>query len=346
MKVLGVFRDLVPARMVVSIYQETQRRDITFSIIAEGRAVSTFNNARIPVLAEGDDTLSIFGDIRETLKRQDPDVLCIGCSWPINWELAFALCAREQNIPIVVIADIWGAVERLGGFTPDHALVIDDFEAKRLEQRGIHSQVIGDIASITDTSLPEASPALERFKSLQNTFATVLLVGDELSVITELAEITADCIRREDVPDSFAIIPRLVHPKQAKDPGVKDIVEDAYAKLGSLKIDLCEGLGTDALAANCNYTICSYSTPLRVALHRGKRVLSVHGPLCKSLLKQETGFETFPLVTQGIVAPLIIPSPLNSWNWKFLEGKARIWADAASFRPALAVEKFISLARK
>src|SRR6185369_7789823 len=103
------------AKVTLPILKEARNQGHEIVIVAEGRAVQVCTDAGWPLWITGTDELVQLEQksIEGVFKATSAQLLLIGCSAPINWELAFAQVAREFNIPVVAIEDIWGGLSRL-----------------------------------------------------------------------------------------------------------------------------------------------------------------------------------------------------------------------------------------
>lgn len=347
---LIVARDLMSARIQLPVINLMIKAGHRIHIIAEGRAISVFTEAGLTPFFTGDDSLAPFGDakVEARLREINPDALLIGCSAPINWELEFAKGARNQEIPVIAFSDIWGALKRLDGFVPDLALVIDEAEAQtvftnRLAKRAC---VIGDIASVVSTAIADKEKEALLDAAIKAK-KHVLIVGDDNDNVVEVVSTVVDCFsleKREDI----VIVPRLIHPKMANNPEVKPIVEKCNNLLWQHRVEKYDGISTDALAARCQYTAASFSTAIRIALHHGKRALSVRGEKSDKLLFRDTGLTVYPLVEQLVVPSIhtyagfgaMTHSDLQREKW---DARAKAWAETAKFRPEVAIEALLAL---
>ncbi len=358
MRVLSVLSGIMSARVTIPILTELKKKGVETPIIAEGRAVVVCKEKGWPLIVEGDDELKPYEveRARKDLRRIKPDVALVGTGLcPSNWEKRFAWVAgKELGLPVVAVEDIWGGVTRLEGFVPDWAFVMDEFSAKKIMMGSDGFKyppiVIGDIASITDTKISGTDRTNHDSKeagliATLSKYTLVLIVGDHLNNVLELVKIVAESIKLENHPDEFVVVPRLVHPKLVNDPNVTPILEEAKRLFKGLEVYHFDGISTDALAARCDYTATCFSTPLRIALHHGKRAISVQGPKSNKLMKDETGFDEYPLVTAGAVPALVEPARITEFDWKKYSPIARQWAEQAKFRPEEAVEVILSLVK-
>ena len=296
--ILFVLRDIMSARIALPIIKLALQY-LPVATIAEGKAVGICKEAGITLFLEGSHEQNPMSNAHQILFNLDPDVVCIGCSSPINWELTIAKEAHKQNIPVVALCDIWGCLGRLKGFVPELALVIDVDEAMKEVNAGRAESVaiIGDIASTTKIVLTR-----EKDRALRKVCAgktSVLIVGDHLDNVEEVASAVAQSIRLEPDPSKFVIFGSFVHPKLAGYPNVVPIlhkIEQMFDGLNFVKHQEL-GVNTDELAAFCDYTATAFSTPGRIAIHHGKRFLSVDGPKSRELQIRETGFDVNPLVS-------------------------------------------------
>lgn len=365
-KILQVYRDLMGAKVGLPIAKGLIESGIDMSTIAEGRAVGVCEENHFSMLYKGNDEQKSFGDPSvkaQLFAEEKPDALMIGCSSPTNWELELAEAAQGLGVPIIAVSDIWGALKRLSGITVDLALVIDEHEATRVTYKlWVQRQptmphvktavVIGDYASATNVSIPDSQKDLEeRLMKTVSERETILIVGDRNENIIELVEMVAMSVKMEKNPDDYVIIPRLLHPKflapGAEVPAaVKKILEDVNLLLTGLNVDSFDRttdgklvrLGTDAIAARAKYTVTAFSTPLRIAIHNGRRGVSVGGPISKMYMGEETSFSTYPLVDSNVVPELRAPTPFSAIGWEHLDLTARKWAEGAKFFPELGVQ--------
>src|SRR3989344_1646622 len=269
-KIVAVARDIMSARNMLPVIKMLLGMGIEISIIAEGQAIRILEEAGLPLLAKGDDTLTSFavshGDVRSVIQQISQDLILVGASSPINWEQELGVCAQAMGIPVVAFGDVWGAMSRFRPpFVPDLALVIDEYEAARVvaEGRARHARVIGDIASLGGASTqPSMSEEAGRLSALNKTYSTILVVPDSTDNALEVVEFISKSIRFTTDPDSFVVIPRLIHPKLAHEPGTAAIIERANDLLSGIHVEQFDGLPTDVIAAMAGYTATCLSTPL------------------------------------------------------------------------------------
>lgn len=344
-----VARDIMAATIQLPVIRELKRLGHEVSVFAEGRASSIFREAKIEpdICTKNSDVLANMSDIEifAIFTHLKPDVVCVGCSVPNNWESRFAACAREIRIPTVAFVDTWGAITRLGGVNVRTALTIDEYDGKCAQSSGFcdNYTVVGDIASTKVVSIPDDKLQALR-KLCDDAVKSVLIVGDHLSNVREVVWIVTDSIRQEEHPEKFPIFGSFVHPKLANEPGVKDILAKVRHQLLGLNfIDHREiGVSTDQLAAFCDITATSFSTPLRIALFSGKQAISVSGSLSLDLMERETGSYGHPLVRQEVVDGLHHPTKL--WRNQFNSIRACHWANNSRFNPEAAVEAILRVA--
>ncbi|MBI4160527.1 MAG: hypothetical protein HY506_01310 [Candidatus Yanofskybacteria bacterium] len=305
---------------------------------------------------------------------------------PSNWELEFALIAEKFGIPIVAVEDIWGGLSKLKDVVPDLTLIMDNsmeesiqrstrrrnnmllFDAvgsgnreyekeavnrvvteekedlERYRSLSRHWCIIGDIASTVDAGAPPDKLAM--FNETIQDKTSVLIVGDHLDNVLELVEMVVASIKLEKKPGDFIIVTRLVHPKLVNDPSVAPTLEAAKRLLEGLVVNRFDGISTDALAARCNYTCTCYSTPLRIAIHHGQRAISVQGPKSNKLMKDETGFDEYPLVTAGTIPALTEPTRISLLDWRRRDPIARQWVEQTKFRPEAGAEAIVQLVKR
>ncbi|MEA1929453.1 MAG: hypothetical protein U9M92_00990 [Patescibacteria group bacterium] len=346
MKTLAIFRDLMPTKMALPILNELRKRGNTVFAITEGQAAAHCKQTRAieSVLLEGNNSLAPVksSEITRILGNVGPDVLIIGCSCPINWELQFAKVARRRGIPVVAIEDIWGDLSRLGDFIPDLALTIDNLGHGT---RAGNSQAIGDIASaVNPAASNDAQEQVNRLEALARDKTTVLIVADHTSNALEIVELVAKSVRLEEDPGQFVITHSLVHPKLTKTEAASEILRPAEQLLAGLTVDQFGGLSTDTRAVHCHYTVAAFTTPLRIALHNGRRAVSVSGPKSLELLWSETGFRQYPLVALEAIPEMNQPASLSNYDWESLDRTGRAWAERARFRPeaGAAIESLVT----
>lgn len=341
-KVLGVFRDLMSAKIGLPILQAVQKEDVEIFLVVEGLAVGLGKESGLKILTEGDNGLSPLDNAHLLIKETDPDIVCIGCSSPINWELQFAKLARELQIPVVACEDIWGGLSRLKNFNPDLALVMDNRSSWQVQTKKYC--VVGDIAStinppISDDQQIEAT----RLETITKEKTVIMVVGDHTRNALEILELVANSVRLENQPDQFVITYSLVHPKLVGTHEGDQILKPAEQILAGLAVDQFSGLSTDMRTIRCNITVSTFSTPLRIALHHGQRAISAMGPLSQALMEEETGFSIYPLVENGTIPLLNQPRKLSEIDWPMYESVGTKWAELAKLRPEVGAEAILRL---
>ncbi len=331
------------AKVALPILAEAKVQGNDVAIVAEGRATTICEESGLVLLIRGTDELQQFGhsQVSQVLNDYVPDVLLIGLSAPINWELEFAQVARGFKVPVVAIEDIWGGLTRLNGFVPDLALVMDSL-AKRLAEsykRVLNCEIIGDIASTIKPVIPENKLGeAGRMRTLHDEGKKIILiVGDHTQNVLEIVDLVTASVRLEPNPSNFVVTHSLVHPKLVGTPEGDAILEPATRLLKGLRVEQFGGLSTDARAARAHYTATCFSTPLRIALHHGQRAISVMGPISKALLKKETGTHSYPLAASGVVPALIEPSMFDAFLWSAHDRLRRNWIEESRFQPAKAI---------
>ncbi len=336
-----VVRDIMAARITLPVIMKLRGLGFEIVVIAEGKAIGIIEAAGLSIAERGDDTMTSFaaakGDPKARLSQLKPAFVWVGTSSPANWEIEIGLAAQALGIPVVAVSDIWGGLSRLRPpLVPDLALVIDEDEATRVvaEGKAKAARVIGDIAS-ANARVPHTREARE-LRELCTEQETVLIVPDAPANVLEIVEFTVRSIelsaRRE-----FTVIPRLIHPKVADYPGVSEIVVDANALLSRVNVRYFNEIGVDAIAVRARYTVTSYSTPGRIAVHNRRRSISVQGPVSKALLQEETGSDEFPLVRIGAVAEMREPRAIDGFAWPQIEDTAQAWASGARYDPLRAI---------
>ncbi|HYC34331.1 MAG TPA: hypothetical protein VEC13_01215 [Candidatus Paceibacterota bacterium] len=331
--ILFVLRDLVPTRIAIRLIRKFKAAGHIVEVIAEGRAVEELRGAGIDIRHAGDNNLDRFIGAEPILSKISPHIVVVGCSFPINWELEFAQAARSKNIPVAAIVDIWGGLQqRLQGFIPDLALVIDAAEVNaimgaKLAQKAV---VIGDIASQADITMSEKKR--QWLDQVCDGKSSVLIVGDSKANVEEIVTWTVQAMNRVlGGREYYRIFGSFVHPKEKDAPENKGLLTRIHQMLSSLQFIEHDGISIDALAAYCDVTVTCFSTPGRIALHNGKRFVSIAGPDSLTLLKDETGQAEFELVRRRIVPALDEVQPFSYWINPLHEQKGRMWVATAAF---------------
>lgn len=338
--VLLVLRDTMTARMILPVAALFRARGVAVSVIAEGRAVDICRDSGIATLYAGDSGNLPFSkigtSIDSVLESLAPDVVCVGTSIPNNWEVEFAKAGTARGIPVAVFSDTWGGLQRLQGVKARMAFVVDQHEKDSVDGAGLAQEcvVIGDIAS--------TFAKVERTSAI-DTRTSILAVGDDPATASEIIETVGKCIRLEDDPGRFVLIPRLMHPKYATTDIERDLASFTTKALEGLPVNALSGVSTDALAARADYTVACFSTSLRVAIHHGRRGVSVATSGCMELLKRETGNDEYPLVRYGVIPAVVDAQAFTRLDWRTYESKTREWAAASAFTPDKAADALFGL---
>lgn len=349
MRILGAFRDIMAAKMGLAVLDALTTQDQKIFLAVEGRAIELAQRTDLKVVARGSDELKPMGLAQNWLREElKPDAVVIGCSAPINWELELAMSARALQIPVVVCEDIWGALSRLQGFVPDLALTIDDWRLS--SEKAKNYQVVGDIASQVDTSVPKSAKDAEVV--FQNTVAgkvSIMIVPDHPDNVLEVVTLVAESLRLETNPSQFVCYYSLWHPKYADTtqfPQYAHVLPEVTRLTQGLFFVHRGVLSTDALTRMCDLTIGAFTTPLRTALHHGKRAISIAGPESLKLLRRETGFNEYPLVTAKVIPAIAKPQPISEVLRSHDADKARNWAVKAKFNPKAGAQAILELLKK
>lgn len=340
------------AKMGLPVLKLAKERGVEVVIIAEGKAIGVCGEAGFPLAITGSDKLKPYGEkaTKSVLGTLKPDVVLVGCSTPINWELEFAEAAQAMGIPVVACEDIWGALSRLRGFKPDLALVMDTFTRRYAISEKF--AIIGDIASVVNTSVPDteiSQAALKTFWQTTDGKTSIMMVADDPRNVLEVTELLTSCLRLEPDPNRFAVYYSLWHPKYAdagKYPEYAHVLPEFARLTEGLTFYHRGALSTDALAARCDITAGGYTTPLRIAIHHGKRAISLWGPIVDGLHRAECQLATYPLAEMGVVPTLTEPRPFSSFDWAKYDTTGQQWAEQTKFRPEVGAEAIRLLVRK
>lgn len=109
MRALFVVRDITPARISLPLINMLTKQSDRAMIMAEGLATQFFHdNGLQPVLVGDNKMTPVSKEMMNLVNNFNPDIVCVGCSSPINCELQMAKWAEKLGIPIVAIEDIWG----------------------------------------------------------------------------------------------------------------------------------------------------------------------------------------------------------------------------------------------
>jgi len=337
------------ARMAIPVIKLLLAAGHIVTVIAEGKAVGVCKENGIPLLAEGTDELKPMGEEAwQFLDKLKPDIVCVGCSCPINWEREIAYSAQKMGIPVAAFSDVWGALSRLELVVPDIAFVIDDVAARLESGRAKRFVTVGDIASLTAQNATANILHAERMRVFRDAgIHTVLVVGDSNEMVEDICRIAAESIRASDNPKRYLVIPRLVHPKFANDPNVSAIVGRCLRSFSGIVVDHFtepDRASTDWLATQATITVATFSTPLRTALHAGRIAASVYTKLCLDSMEAETKNRGFPLVQAGVIDSLKEnPIRMDSIIGKARRKRQEDWARSAQFHPERALEAIEAL---
>lgn len=360
-KILFVLRDLVPARIALALIPLLQAAGYEVDVIAEGRAVNECREKGVEVSRNGDDTMAPIMTAM-ILHQVKPDLVCVGCSSPSNWEKAFAAVAKKSKIPVMAIADIWGALPRLqatgtgssvpekwtGAGTPfvvDFACVIDRSEQRKVTRQSKLAKVgiiTGDIASATADAMIRTQGSKLHETRLSELYGArrrlILVVGDNNDLVPDICRAVAHAISESEEPRQYVVVPRLVHPKFQHDEDVSRMVAAALAEFDGLQVEHFsvgdDRASTDWLATRCTIVAASYSTPCRIALHAKMRAVSIQSPLCLEWMEKETGSRTFPLCENGAIP--ILGRDVSSFD-TIKAGLPHEWIQKAKFNPHAAM---------
>lgn len=239
-----------------------------------------------------------------------------------------------------------GALSRLKGLVPDLALVIDNIAATKIkEARSARKcSIVGDIASTINPPVSDdlASEA-RRLEELAREKTVIMIVADHTANAIQLVKTVADSVRLEKDPNQFVISYSLVHPKLIGTEEGNRILGPASDLLEGLTVDQFGGLSTDARVVRSNITATAYSTVGRIALHHGKRFVSVWGREIEKIHLEENRRSGFSLTQEGVVPRLSGPHPFSSLDWERFDKAGRDWAQQAKFQPEAAIRSMREL---
>ncbi len=345
------------ARIMISVIKLAIERGHKVFVIAEGKAVGIMKEASIELAYLQTNASELpkleFNPI-EFMASRGIDIVSIGCSSPINWELKFAKGAHLIKTPVAAFADIWGAGSRLQGFRPELMVVIDEISIDIEHGRAEKFVVIGDPADETYRKIcgapieDAAAVHVDKFRHYRKYgIKSVLVVGDNNDLVVDICRVAAESIRLTGYPEKFVVVPRLIHPKDADKPEVQATVHEAMAEFHGIEINHFDENGhranTDWLAGYCEYTVTSYSTAGRIALHAGERYVSVQTPKCVESMQRELGLSSLPICDCGIVPDLRRPYAIDDLGWETRETLREKWNHGSMIDPLAALDAILAL---
>ncbi len=333
-KILLVTKDIMAFRSLYPVAEFLKSHGFKFkvSIAAEGKSIKLWKEARYDLVYEGDEDPKYWKlpeSEAEALIFRGSDGILIGLSNPINLESQIAHFAKRYHIPLGVISDTWGTINRLTekGEAPDYIFTLDSFDAGLCATKfpDAHISVIGDI---TRKITPPENVSRVCDKIQKTGKNLILIAGQNPEYTDDVVRIIRDSVALE--PENCSVVIRL-HPKFSGLPEEKPILDliENFPEGTVIKIDG----STDEIASCARIVVGVFTTTLRIASMAHRTAISVVTPKTIAGMKKSTGLSQYPLVMTGNCLEISEPTLLS----KIPRHDAYV---PKEFNPAIVLEMF------
>lgn len=312
MKTLFVTRDFGPAQILEAVASSLIQNGHEVQVIAEEVSKEkSWPQNQFAHLGEVESRSSLNeGEVLEVLHdEQWPDVVCLGSSSPINWELLFAQAANEIGIPVVAVSDVFGGLKHLG----EHGVKVDlalettnlgmeiDARAGRFDRAVVighpmTSNIKRLLANPPDGLQAAVNTAKEGGRKL------LVVVGQMPDATLDMIRVAGECVRRN--PSQWSVAIRL-HPKFKTDDYLSK-VSALTASFGETRLVTFDPkYPTDPIIALSDGVLTGYSTALQTAMLAGKTAFAVATDRIVQDLMGESELSRWPLWDSG--ATVMVP---------------------------------------
>ncbi len=336
-RILAATKDSQSALFVQEILQSLSPSHEIF-VFAEGMSKTFWKNAGVPLSYEADVDGSSDSKLASELDRINPRLVLTSTSSPAGIEAKIADLAKARRIPLVIFADIWGGVSRIGA-KADLLLAFDQQEEdiEAIAYPDIPRVLVGDpmIKKIKDSKNSMRKEIQDHFEHLdQRGLRTLLIVGQGGSYTGAMLEVARQSLLRSS--SSWRVIPRVVHPKKP-DPTLTNLWNSIAQELGDTVLTIDGGWSTDDVAICSDATISIFSTVLRYAAESGKLALSVSTPETLAGMLKSTSIPYYPPTRIGYVREITGPVNLDEELkvWQAMDRKGRIPFSSTVAREAI-----------
>jgi hypothetical protein len=322
--VLVVLKDVSPTRMAVPVVKRLREAGITVRIVAEGAAVEEWQklmSERPCMTPHPDCGVDFLG--RALFNRFLPSAVVVGLSCGINLERQIAQIATSRNpsVPVVFLEDMAGACERLQGVVPS-LVVCSSVHAKQMARRRYGHGTPVSYANAGLISFPNkptiVSPKVRAIvESIHRAGKVLVLWAESVGVgkfseqaALEQIDLVARCVAKGNRLSPWCMVVSSVHTRWQKGGMGKEWPDMLSANVHeSVAI---EGATGDELATVADFTLSSGPGSLMRSLYAGKKAFALATPSTKAQWKESHGYESLPLIDEGIVQTIENPVSLLS----------------------------------
>lgn len=309
-KILLVTKDIMTFRSLYPIAEFLKSQGYKVTIAAEGKSIKLWKESRYDLVYEGDEDPK-YWKLRESeaeeLIFRGSDGILIGLSNPINLESQIAHFAKRYHIPLGVICDTWGTINRLAdkGEAPDYIFTLDSFDAGLCAAKfpDAHIAVIGDITRKI-TPPEDVSRVCDKIQRTGKNL--ILIAGQNPEYTDDVVRIIRDSVAME--PQNCAVVVRP-HPKFKGLPEEKPILDLIKTFPEGIVVNI-DG-NTDDIASCARIVAGVFTTTLRVASMANRTAVSVVTPNTIEGMRKETGLSQYPLAMTGNCLEISKPTLLS-----------------------------------
>ncbi|MDP2593360.1 MAG: hypothetical protein Q8P52_01785 [bacterium] len=293
------------------------------TVIAEGLSVEEWRKANLPVRIYDEGPLKIDEpwDITPSAVFLDtkPDVLMTGLSSPIRSEEIFidADYRNGFNVPVVVLDDNWGAVNRCR-FPADLVLTIDELGRRLIQECTAYAHhnyqvvVVGDLSATVSAKSVADKTKTDFSKAVVGADYSFILLSQKWQESEDvISTALAVCAVSVQVGKKIAIVPRF-HPGASEEDKKKwngSVANFERQFPGTVR--WFEGCDSDSLATLADGIFAATGSGLRAAAYAGKIPICVWSPHLSEKLQGESGTKHHPLVLGGAALQVTLGQTLD-----------------------------------
>lgn len=311
-KGIALFRDIGAGNVVRPTVSALGDRGVSIPLCAEQKGAAA---ARLEQLGVSAYILPENFDAESLLRDFNPSFVITGLSSPRVLESALDRVAKDAGIPVIVIEDQFGTIER-SVVEPDLVLTINETTARLVRKKYPNAKIVpvGLAGILPVTPRPEVVAQFEELR--QATGAKIFVFTDGDVMCEPGLRIFIECLKLTKTP--WRLVPNF-HPKyvNAVVPGEaltwgqrwNAVIDNEHLREQGFVVDIaCTG---DEAAMLADAIASSFSTLLFRAAREGKHVITVWTPEMVPHLKRVSGLDETPLMLMGGYPVVYEPQPLD-----------------------------------